>query len=177
MVGDNLEKAHFIEKTMSSLMKRLESNNNLLILQLEEGYITEATCTFNEPASDKDINDFSKLIGQELPDDYIQFLKITNGCRLFDHPKYGGENYIYSLKEMMPNTYEELDKRYLKIGYFYQESLFIDFKLHISGTGNYLFVKDSIEQFSKGRALNMNFELWFDRFVINQGAKFWNYSK
>ena len=64
---------------------------------------------------------------------------------------------------------------YLKIGYFYQENIFIDLKLFGNGEKNYLFVKEHISQFSEGRPLSMNFELWFDRFVISQGTKFWNY--
>lgn len=164
-----------IEKTIAALQQRLRTNNNLLLLQLEEGRITEATCTFHSPVSDEDLRSFTDMIGFNLPEDYIAFLKITNGCRLFDHPHYGGENYLYGIWEILENTYEEPSNGYLKIGYFYQENIFIDLKAYHNGRRNYLYVKEHIDQFDQGRALNMNFELWFDRFIINQGAKFWNY--
>lgn len=171
-----MEESTIIARTISSLKKRLESNNNVLILQLEEGFITEATCTFYEPVSDAELEAFSDRIGYQLPDDYAAFLKIANGCRLFDDPNYGGENYLYSLEEILQFTYEEPSEGYLKIGYFYQDNIFIDLNLFNHGQKNYLFVKGHISQFSEGRPLHMNFELWFDRFVISQGTKFWNYS-
>lgn len=164
-----------IEKTVSSLKKRLASNNNILILQLEEGNISEASCTFYDPISEDTLTEFSNCVGHRLPDDYVKFLRLSNGCRLFDHPYYGGENYLYGLQEIFHHTYEEPSDGYLKIGYFYQENIFIDLKLFVNGEKNYLFVKEHISQFSEGRPLYMNFELWFDRFVISQGTKFWNY--
>ncbi len=165
-----------ISKTFFSLKKRLETNNNVLILQLEEGYISEATCTFYDPISEEELVDFSNQIGYRLPDDYVAFLRLSNGCRLFDHPFYGGENYLYGLREIFQNTYEEPSDGYLKIGYFYQENIFIDLKRYDTGEKNYLFVKEHIEQFTQSRALQMNFEIWFDRFVICQGTKFWNHA-
>lgn len=170
-----MKKNIFIDKTISSLKKRLKENKNVLILQLEEDYITETTCTFNEPISKEELSSFEKPLGYKLPYDYKKFLRITNGCRLFDHPEYGGENYLYALQDTKKITYEEPNEGFLKIGNFYEEDIYIDLKLFNSGEKNYLFVKYNIDQFHEGRALNMNFELWFDRFVISQGTKFWNY--
>jgi len=171
-----MEKTTFIDKTIRSLKKRLVENNNILLLQLEEGYITETTCTFNEPISEEDLGSFEKQLGYKLPPDYKEFLRITNGCRLFDHPKFGGENYLYALQDIKNITYEEPNEGFLKVGNFYEEDIYIDLKLFNSGEKNYLFVKYNIDQFHEGRALRSNFELWFDRFVISQGTKFWNYS-
>jgi len=172
-----MSESRIVEKTIASLKKRLELNNQILTLQLEEGYITEAQCTFFEPLSDEDILHFSREIGYSLPEDYIAFLKITNGCRLFDHPVYGGESYLFGIWDIFHHTYEDQNDAYLKIGYFYEENIYIDLELVKAGKRNYLFVKEHIDQFSEGRALNMNFEMWLDRFIICQGTKFWNFNR
>ncbi|MBD7966645.1 SMI1/KNR4 family protein [Paenibacillus gallinarum] len=165
-----------IDKTIISLKKRLSENNNLLILQLNEGYVTEPTCNFNEPFTDKGIKQYIQELGYDLPSDYIAFLKICNGCNLFDHPVYGGESYLYRLEDIKLLTYEEPTEGYLKIGYFYQDNLVIDLKKYSEGQKNYLLVKGHIDNFYEARELNMNFELWFDRFIMSQGSKFWTWS-
>jgi len=51
----------------------------------------------------------------------------------------------------------------------------IDLKAFNAGERNYLLVKGYLDQFSEARKLNMNFELWLDRFIMCQGALFWNW--
>lgn len=46
-------------------------------------------------ASDEQIHSFEQKTGLLLPDDYKEFLKITNGCRLFDNLE-SGEKMIYT---------------------------------------------------------------------------------
>jgi len=164
-----------IFKSINSLKKRLE-NNELLELQLDEGYLTQATCKFSEPASENDLLEFQKKLGYKLPNDYINFLMITNGCSLFDHPQYGGESYLYKWQDIKKVTYEEPNDGYLKIAYIYQDDIIIDLKAYNNGSNNYIMVKGHIDYFHEARPLNMNFELWFDRFIISQGVKFWNWS-
>lgn len=164
-----------IYKTIDSLKKRLE-NNKLLELQLQEGYLTQATCQFNEAADGSDLLEFQRKLGYKLPNDYINFLKITNGCSLFDHPQYGGESYLYKWQDIEESTYEEPSDGYLKIAYIYQDNIIIDLKAYNQGSNNYLMVKGHIDHFHESRPLNMNFELWFERFIISQGDKFWEWS-
>ncbi|KQY84137.1 hypothetical protein ASD24_10155 [Paenibacillus sp. Root52] len=164
-----------IYKTIDSLKKRLD-NNNLLELQLQEGYLTQATCTFNEPADESDLIEFQRTLGYELPNDYINFLKISNGCSLFDHPQYGGEAYLYKWQDIQEATYESSNEGYLKIAYIYQDNIVINLKKYSEGSNNYLMVKGHIDNFDESRPFNMNFELWFDRFIISQGDKFWDWS-
>ncbi|MDQ0112464.1 SMI1/KNR4 family protein [Paenibacillus harenae] len=165
-----------INKTIGSLKKRLENNNELLELQLGEGYLTQATCKFNEPANENDLLEFQKKLGYKLPEDYFNFLTICNGCSLFDHPQYGGEAYLYKWQDIEDATYEEPYEGYIKIAYIYQDNIVIDLKAYREGSHNYLMVKGHIDHFHEARPLNMNFELWFDRFIICQGDKFWNWS-
>lgn len=117
-----------IIKTITSLKKRLAENNNIITIQLDEGYVTEATFKFNAPLTDKEIKQYIQELGYDLPTDYKDFLKICNGCNLFDHPMYGGESYLYRLEDIMSLTYEDPSEGYLKIGYFYQDNIVIDLK-------------------------------------------------
>lgn len=55
-----------IYKTIDSLKKRLE-NNKLLELQLHEGYLTQATCQFNEAADESDLLEFQRKLGINFP--------------------------------------------------------------------------------------------------------------
>lgn len=83
-------------QTLNALKKRLNENNNILQIQDEQGYLYKAKCTFSPPASDEEINNFEKQTGLIIPSDYKAFLKITNGCRLFDDINSGGEIEFYS---------------------------------------------------------------------------------
>jgi hypothetical protein len=171
----NIDSNRLVHKTIASLQQRLQDNGNLLRLQLSEGYITDAICRFNPPALKEDLDHFMTELGYQLPEDYYEFLLIANGCRLFDHPEYGGENYLYRWQDINEFTYEEPSEGYLKIGYFYQDNLVIDLKLSQAGNKDYLLIKGHIDQFEESKSLKMNFEVWLDRFVVSQGSKFWEW--
>ncbi|WP_088070058.1 SMI1/KNR4 family protein [Gottfriedia luciferensis] len=84
-----------VKRTLASLKKRLEENGNIIRFQGEEGYLSRVECTFNSPASDEELKSFEKETGFILPNDYKEFLKISNGCRLFDDVEYAEKsNYI-----------------------------------------------------------------------------------
>jgi len=166
---------YFIDKTINALKQRLQENNGVIRIQSAEGHLTYGTCKFFEPLDNKEILSFEKELGYKLPEDYIRFLQITNGCKLFDHPEYGGESYLYGLYDIFELTYEEPNDGYLKIGYFYTNNIVIDLRAFNAGDLNYILVKGHIDQFYEARKLNMNFELWLDRFIMSQGALFWNW--
>src|SRR5688572_18138795 len=85
-----------VEEAINQMKKKLAENNQVIEVN-EDGFTYKATCTFNSPASDEQIHSFEKKTGLFLPEDYKEFLKITNGCRLFDNVESGGENDLYSL--------------------------------------------------------------------------------
>ncbi|MDQ0229220.1 SMI1/KNR4 family protein [Metabacillus malikii] len=172
------KEGNIVKQTINSLIKRLNENGNIIQVQTNEGYLYNANCTFNPPASDIDISNFEKSTGLILPVDYKEFLKMTNGCRLFDDINYGGEIELYSLEKIIEfnhKGYDECEGCY-DIAYIYQDNIVINSKLVSQDKRNYLFWKDHIEQFYDAVPLKMNFELWFDRFVVCQGAKFWWWS-
>ncbi|AFH62872.1 SMI1/KNR4 family protein [Paenibacillus caseinilyticus] len=170
-----MKQGEVIYKTICSLKERLHEGNGLLDIQLQEGYRAKTTCKFNIPALAEDLLSFQKGLGYKLPEDYYNFLTICNGCSLFDHPQYGGEAYLYPWQDIAQFTYEEPDEGYLKIAYIYQDNIVINLNAYNEGNNNYLMVKRHTEHFHEARPLMMNFELWFDRFIMSQGEKFWNW--
>jgi hypothetical protein len=123
-------KESMVKQTINALKRRLEDNGNIIQVQTEEGYLYDATCTFHPPVTDEDIIKFEKETGFILPKNYREFLKITNGCRLFDDI-YGGEIELYSLeqiKEYNSNRYDEFEGCY-DIAYIYQDNIVINSKL------------------------------------------------
>nr|WP_272595572.1 SMI1/KNR4 family protein [Paenibacillus apiarius] len=142
---------------------------------MREGYLTKATFTFNPPATDDEINNFINKTKFVLPDDYNSFLKICNGCTLFDHPEYGGEAYIYSLEEIINYTFEDPFNGRYKIANIYGDNIVIDFNRYQEGDNNYLMIKSQTFGFDECTDLSMNFEIWFDRYIMSQGEKFWDW--
>ncbi|GGI11580.1 SMI1/KNR4 family protein [Gottfriedia solisilvae] len=172
-----VEEGSIVKRTLDSLKKRLEENGNIIQIQVEEGYLSRVECTFNPPASDEEIKDFEKKTGLILPNDYKEFLKISNGCRLFDDIESGGEIELYSLEQIIEyNEYNDEFEGCYDIAYIYQDNIVINSKYVIEKKKNYLFWKGHIDQFEEAIPLEMNFELWLDRFIISSGTKFWSWS-
>ncbi|MDQ0112434.1 SMI1/KNR4 family protein [Paenibacillus harenae] len=146
-----MKQGELIKKTIVSLKDRLEKNNGLLELQLGEGYLTQAICTFNEPVSESELLHFQKEAGLKLPVDYYNFLLLTNGCSLFDHPQYGGEAQICKWQDTEVETIEDLHEGYmkLKIARIYQDDIIIDLKAYNEGSNNYMMVKGSMISFTR----------------------------
>ncbi|MEM1504800.1 SMI1/KNR4 family protein [Domibacillus sp. 8LH] len=172
-----LTEGSIVKQTISALKKRLEQNDNVIDVQSERGHVYKAKCTFNHPASDEEIANFENKTGLILPPDYKAFLRITNGCQLFDDVEHGGEIELYSLEQILElnEYYDELDGCY-DIAYIHQDNIVINSKLYSENQKNYLLWKDHTEQFTEAQPLQMNFELWMDRFIMSQGEKFWWWS-
>ncbi|MBM7692479.1 hypothetical protein JOC77_001909 [Peribacillus deserti] len=166
-----------VKQTLNSLKKRLEEGGDIIPVQSEHGHVYKATCTFNPPASDEEITNFERQTGLLLPSDYKAFLKIANGCRLFDDIEYGGEIELFSLEQIIElnEHYDQFEGCYV-IAYIYQDNIVINSKVYSENQKNYLLWKGHIDQFKEALPLKMNFELWLDRFVTSQGAKFWWWS-
>ncbi|SEM85694.1 SMI1/KNR4 family protein [Lihuaxuella thermophila] len=170
-----MQEKSLIELSLTALKKRLENNNQMIEVYGGRGHIGTYTCRFHEPATLEQIRAFEEKTGWILPEDYKNFLLITNGCRLFDHPEYGGENILYSLDEILFYAVGEPFEGRYTIADLYGDHLVIDSHLYQSGDPDYLLVKDKIAPLKDARKLYMNFELWFDRFLISQGSSFWNW--
>jgi len=172
-----LKEGDIVRRTLQALKQRLGENDHILQMQSEQGYIYKAKCTFNAPASGEEINDFEQQTGFIIPSDYKEFLKVTNGCRLFDDIQYGGEIELYSLQQIIEYNehFDQYDGRYA-IAYIYENNIVINSSIYSQHNINYLFWKDHIAPFQEAIPFQMNFELWFDKFIVSQGAQFWRWS-
>lgn len=86
-----------IHKTLDGLKKRLVDRK--LTIQGEMGRVEEVRFSFNEPATEEEIQDFSRRTGFRLPDDYRAFLRHCDGATLF-RPWYGGQMELCRLSEV-----------------------------------------------------------------------------
>jgi hypothetical protein len=66
-----------IHKTLDGLKKRLVDRK--LMIQGEMGRVEEVGFSFNEPATEEEIQDFNRRAGFRLPDDYRAFLRQRRG--------------------------------------------------------------------------------------------------
>ncbi|MFC4102621.1 SMI1/KNR4 family protein [Paenibacillus xanthanilyticus] len=166
-----MQTGDIITNTLKTLKNRMEGEKNLL-LQVEGGYQYEASCTFYDPVCTSDLENFMSESNIKLPLDYIKFLALTNGCRLFDDVRFGGEAFLLSLQQITKwNEINNGDS--LMIGSIYQDKIYIDLNSIKNNEPNYMFVGDDSNDY---RPINMNFELWFDRLVVSQGSKFWTWT-
>ncbi|TGK92552.1 SMI1/KNR4 family protein [Leptospira levettii] len=170
-----MKQGELIRKTISTLKERLKKNNGILEIQCTEGFLIQVSCQFNEPTKSDDLICFQKALNINLPIDYVQFLYLTNGCSLFNEVKTGGESLLYSIQNIVNEDYAELNSNFLTIGRIFQDDILIDLSRSKNGFDNYINIKSSIDQFDDSIKLNMNFELWFDRFIVCQGDKFWDW--
>lgn len=163
-----------VTQTLDSLKRRLSDNENTIHSQAEQGYVYHATCTFNPPATEKEMNAFEEQTGWVLPPDYRAFLRITNGCRLFDDVHTGGELELYSLQQIIEyNKQENPYEGCYDIAYICQDHIVVHSSSYLQNDKNYLYWKGQLESFEEAQSLGSNFELWLDRLVVCQGAKFW----
>ena len=68
-----------IEKIINSLRKRLWENNNVIEVCKNEGEVYRTTCTFFDGVSKNQLQVFEEEMHVSLPEDYKQFLQLTNG--------------------------------------------------------------------------------------------------
>jgi len=144
-------------------------------VQQENGLVEERAVRFNPPANKNDLDDFFNLNNWSVPDDYYQFLLTNNGAYLFEKPNYGGGLDILSIGNIpiVINEYGYMFPKYCySIGYHNSAIIFIDSEMS-KETSEYLFWQSCDDSFDQKLSLGMNFETWFELFVVAQGSEFW----
>ncbi|MBD1381695.1 SMI1/KNR4 family protein [Metabacillus arenae] len=165
-----------IYKTLEALKNKLDDEGNMEVIA-EQGNIHTVNCSFNSPICNETLLAFQQESNWTLPDDYKEFLTHHNGARIFEmllgKVNIGGGLRIYSMQEIQ-KTYEnlQLTSTYYPIGYVLESYLLINNKDIEQKNLNYLFIAST---FPEIKPLNLNFELFFDRFIISQGANFWDW--
>lgn len=113
--------------------------------------------------------------GSSFPVQYESLLSETNGCTLFDHPLYGGENIIFDIDQVIDTykIYNDHNPEQIRIAYIYQEHIVIGLKEYHLGSNRYMYVCDSYGPIDDCFPLNCTFEAWFDRFIEANWRKYW----
>ncbi|MGG4443685.1 SMI1/KNR4 family protein [Brevibacillus fortis] len=163
-------------KTLDGLKSRLDKDNTLLV-QNPGGDVYQAAFSFNTPASDSDIEKFTKDTGWSIPVDFQRFIQIHNGARLFRDIKYGGGYELLSLEKIIHNHLDYMPKHWYPISVSNGDYIFIDSNRVKEGKADYLVRFDHDDDVipENGSTMKMNFETWLERLVIAQGTEFWTW--
>ncbi|MFC9601562.1 SMI1/KNR4 family protein [Peribacillus butanolivorans] len=177
----------FINQTLTSFKNRLDEDLSMIISG-PEGENSIIVCSFNNPATKEQIEEFEKKTEWILPEDYKAFLFIHNGCMLFEHIDEDGDNvggglWLHSLEEI-ESAYKDMQADepdnplpFIPIGSVLDGTLAISNKKLNAKEPNYLLNFDiPSEEFSEDEDIQLNFELFLDRYIISQGNDFWNWT-
>lgn len=169
---------NFVHKTVNGL-KSLLDEKGAIKLFCSEGYIMEFLVTFSQDkATLNDIQSFEAKHQLTLPDDYQKFITLHNGAKIFqilaDGENIGGGLYLFRLEEIEEELkYEDLFEGIngIPIGHLLEGChLMIDKDKLDKGDPNYLF----IFQMGEYTPLNLNFEIFLDRYILSNGEAFGN---
>ncbi|ANU23050.1 SMI1/KNR4 family protein [Planococcus donghaensis] len=166
-----------VKEIMEAVLQVVDSNNERRLI-LEEGTIIRSTSTVNPPAEEADIAEFERQIGYQLPKDYRSFLLEYNGAWILQlvtdlGSEGGGGLKIFSVEELKENLYYmDTYPGFLPIGFVYDHYLAIGLDAMEKEEPNYLY---RIDNDDGPTALTLNFHLFLDRFVMSQGAPFWDW--
>ncbi len=171
---------NFVHKTINGL-KSLLDEKGAIKLFCSEGYIVESLVTFSpNKASLSEIQNFQSNHKFTLPDDYLKFISQHNGAKIFEilseGENIGGGLHLFSLEEIEEELKYELlfeGINGIPVGYLLEEChLMIDKDRVNQGDPNYLFIFESGSEYNP---LNLNFEIFLDRYIMSNGDAFWDW--
>ncbi len=159
----------YVYRIISSLKMKLNVENQIYRYTYK-GEVVLSKVEFKEPLLKKDLIKIKEI---DLPEDYLSFLKISNGAEFFIDDYHGSQAILklYSLDEILKNKKFYLESMQIKnqypIGILLDNSeLLIDEEALEEGR-DYLLLADGSKRFNYG------FQEWLDKFIIAQGNEFW----
>lgn len=153
-------------KEVLKYIKDLNHSNREIYI---DGWRTNFTCDFNEPATLEEIEHLENEVGYKFPEDFRKFLLETNGiCFLgyCDHWILG----IEDIKMIWETNCH--DEGVYVIGCILEDYVMINSKEIESG--KYMYVSPNICP-DEGRALGCNFETFLKRFTNANFSKYWDW--
>lgn len=171
---------NFVHKTVNGL-KSLLDEKGAIKLFCSEGDTMECLVTFSpDKATLNEIQNFEAKHQITLPEDYQKFITLHNGAKIFeilsDGENIGGGLRLFSLEEIEEELkYEDLFEGIngIPIGYLLEEChLMIDKDKINQGDPNYLYIFESGLEYNP---LNLNFEIFLDRYILANGEPFWDW--
>ncbi len=171
------ELSHFVQNTLSGLKKLLDNKDQMKSFS-EEGEVYSVSCSFNPPIKSNEIEKFESEHDIKLPEDYKAFLTLHNGARIYesvddDGVNIGGGLHLFSLDDIKETQeVEYISEHGIPIAHLLEDCyLILDIEKLKSGDPNYL----NILEFTDIKTLNLNFEIFLDRYIISQGVPFWSW--
>ncbi|MBD7971355.1 SMI1/KNR4 family protein [Paenibacillus gallinarum] len=123
----------------------------------------------NKGASQHDIDILEEVLNKRLPDSYKEFLLLHNGCRLFEHPFYEGENYIYSSHEVI-DLRPQIDEHYtnqVRIARILGDNIVLNLD------NDTISVCNETSCIAESMSLKCNFLNWLREFIAKDGQNIW----
>lgn len=169
-------------KPIESLKARL--SNDKLLVQNEKGFLSTVGFEWNPAATDKEIAEFETVLHQQLPAEFKEFLKISNGATFFKDLDYGQWGFhILSLAEL-----SEIQSKVTTWGYDLKpewlpfvtclgdcDILLFDLNRYEQNNTNYILYGDQEERVENWAYIKGGFQKWIDRLIVSQGSKYWSW--
>lgn len=153
---------------LDGLRKRINSENQILI-QLSGGEVETATFELNPPASEEEVNYILTKYNVALPNDYLEFMCIHNGAKLFDIG-FGEFTEIFDLKkvdeysELMPDT---ISGGLIPVAHCPSGTIYLD-----TTREKCVLTNDSSPDFN---FISMTFGEWLEALILANGNYFWEW--
>ncbi|MEE6132476.1 MULTISPECIES: SMI1/KNR4 family protein [Bacillaceae] len=158
-----------VKKTIKALKQRLWENNDVIEVYKGNGEVDFVTCTFYEGLVEEAIHQFEQKHTYVMPKDYREFLKETNGCRLFEPTIEEKSIVLYSLEDLEGQCSEGC----MIIGTLNDKEVLLRRE---EASEHSVIIKSKYEPVEQAVNLHMTFEQWFDRLIMSQGNLFWTWS-
>ncbi|NPC93412.1 SMI1/KNR4 family protein [Bacillus sp. WMMC1349] len=162
-----MKEGKLVKMTIACLKKTVSKYGTFPMLIQGGDVLEDPYFYFNDPATDKQIDDLEKALNVKLPKDYKVFLGLHNGIEFID----GIE--VLSIKDVLTyNEIQDLPKGYILIGYHDAGHYIIDTNKYHKGL-DYMYYKDGLDDMNEAEALGSSFEIWLDRILSANGNKYW----
>ncbi|GMK40427.1 hypothetical protein PCCS19_34830 [Paenibacillus sp. CCS19] len=162
--------------SLSALKDRIR-RNPIFEIQRELGYTMTCSFLFYNPATEQLLSEFCNDTGFNLSHGFRKFLMIHDGAILFKDQSNRAEPpwLIFGLDQIVDhlNDFPAPEHMY-PIAKYDQTIIYVNDLLLKEGKDNYLYDRTIYDPSDhEGTAIGLNFELWFERLIVSQGAHFW----
>ncbi|MPQ34296.1 hypothetical protein E4V42_23205 [Clostridium estertheticum] len=164
-------------KKMISLRNKLI--NSKMNVYNEENEIIEVEFSFNNGVTNGEIEKVEKQLKKVFPNSFKNFLKYSNGCKLFNYEELDGfkvleVNEIIKANNYLKNTLEEdWDEDLLVFCKYIGEDNYISFKYN-HNTNDYnvvdCFTEELPEYWNK---IAKDFDEFMSKLIDSEGRKYW----
>jgi len=164
----------YVVENLEALKKQL--NDGKIIQHDKEAHLFNTRCTFHEPTTQQQIDDFKKRTNWKLPKPYEEFLLYTNGAHLF-RDEYGSGFHVLALDEIEICHHDYLLPNWIPIISYVTtgDYIYIDSDQVESG-GNYLMWHNHEHYYDEpSLRFTIDFSTFLERLIITRGCSFWEW--